>query len=154
MTERTHERKPTILVLNGPNLNLLGLREPEKYGRTTLSEIEHMLTRVAAARGAEVSCFQSNREGDLIDRIHAAREQADAIIINAGAYTHTSLAIADALRAVAIPAIEVHLTNVHAREAFRHHSFIAPVAVGQIVGFGAHGYVLALEAALEIVGRG
>ena len=146
-------RKPVILVLNGPNLNLLGQREPEKYGRTTLAEIERTLQREAKARGAVVECFQSNHEGALIDRIHAARGHADAIVINAGAYTHTSLALADALAAVAIPAIEVHLTNIHAREQVRHHSFIAPVAVGQIVGLGPRGYVLALEAALDIVGR-
>lgn len=146
-------RKPVILVLNGPNLNLLGQREPEKYGRTTLAEIERTLQRQAKALGAVVECFQSNHEGALIDRIHAARGTVDAIVINAGAYTHTSLALADALAAVAIPAIEVHITNIHARESERHHSFIAPVAVGQIVGLGVCGYELALQAALEIVGR-
>jgi 3-dehydroquinate dehydratase type II len=142
--------KPRILVLNGPNLNLLGTREPEKYGTTTLADIEQRLGELSVSSGATVECFQSSSEGELIDSIHATRGKYDVLIFNPGAYTHTSLALADAISAVRIPTIEVHLTNIHAREPERHRSFIAPVAVGQISGFGAQVYELAFEAALRI----
>jgi 3-dehydroquinate dehydratase-2 len=139
-----------ILVINGPNLNLLGAREPGIYGAQTLASIERTLADVAAARAAAISFFQSNHEGALVDRIHAARNDGtDFIIINAGAFTHTSVALRDALAAVAIPFIEVHLSNVHRREAFRHHSYLSDLAVGSIVGLGATGYRLALDYALS-----
>jgi 3-dehydroquinate dehydratase-2 len=135
-----------ILVLNGPNLNLLGTREPAVYGSRTLADIERELTAQATAHGAELFCFQSNHEGALIDRIHAARaEGIDFILINPGAFTHTSIALRDALAAVEIPFIEVHLSNIHRRESFRHHSYLADLAEGSIVGLGAAGYRLALE---------
>lgn len=135
-----------ILVLHGPNLNLLGTREPDVYGRGTLADIDREVTALAAELGATVDTFQSNHEGALIDRIHAAaREGVVGILINPGAYTHTSIALRDALTAVAIPAVEVHLTNIHARESFRRRSHIAPVAVAQVAGFGASGYCLALR---------
>ena len=135
-----------LLVLNGPNLNLLGTREPEVYGRTTLADIEAALTREAAAQGATVDCFQSNHEGALIDRIHAARsEGVGFILINPGGLTHTSVALRDALAGVAIPFVEVHLSNVHAREPFRHHSYLSPIAVAVVCGFGASGYSMALQ---------
>jgi 3-dehydroquinate dehydratase-2 len=137
-----------ILFLNGPNLNLLGTRQPEVYGRTTLKDIETMCHAAAAQRGVTVAFAQSNHEGALLDAIHAARGTYDGIILNAGAYTHTSVALMDAISSVAIPTIELHLSNVHAREAFRHQSYIARVAVGVICGFGARGYVLALDALL------
>ncbi|MBC9784915.1 type II 3-dehydroquinate dehydratase [Heliobacterium chlorum] len=136
-----------ILLLNGPNLNLLGRREPHLYGATTLVQIEEMVQTLGQAWGWEVECFQSNHEGALIDRIHDAFGQVDLIIFNPGAYTHTSIALRDALTGVAIPVIEIHLSNIHGREEFRHRSLIAPIAVGQICGFGADGYRLAMEAA-------
>src|SRR5690606_36955477 len=130
-----------ILVLHGPNLNLLGTREPDVYGRQTLADIDDTLRQVAASQGGQCSSFQSNHEGALVDRIHAARtDGTDFIIINAGAYTHTSVALRDALAGVAIPFLEVHLSNVHRREAFRHHSYLSALAVGVIVGLGAYGY--------------
>lgn len=139
-----------ILVLNGPNLNLLGSREPEVYGRTTLAEIEAELRRLAETAGSTLDCFQTNAEHALIERIHAAREQNIAfILINAGAFTHTSIALRDALSAVAIPFVEVHLSNVHAREEFRQHSFLSDIAVGVVTGFGADSYRVALEAILR-----
>ena len=139
-----------LLVLNGPNLNLLGTREPEVYGRTTLADVEATLTRDAAARGARLECFQSNHEGALIDRIHAARTQGvDFILINPGGLTHTSVALRDALAGVSIPFVEIHITNVHAREAFRHHSYLSPIAVGVIAGLGTFGYTLALQFACQ-----
>ncbi|NBD20721.1 type II 3-dehydroquinate dehydratase [Aquabacterium fontiphilum] len=142
-----------ILVLHGPNLNLLGTREPQVYGATTLDQINQSLMAHAAARGATLSAFQSNHEGALIDRVHAARADGTAfIVINPGAYTHTSVALRDALAGVAIPFIEVHLSNVHRREPFRHHSYFSDLAEGVIVGMGASGYRLALEAALERLG--
>ncbi|MDD4882478.1 MAG: type II 3-dehydroquinate dehydratase [Gallionellaceae bacterium] len=142
------ERK--ILVLHGPNLNLLGTREPEHYGSQTLAGIDAALKEQGKAVGVAVDCFQSNAEGELIDRIHAARsENVGFIIINPAAYTHTSVALRDALAAVAIPFIEVHLSNVHAREAFRHKSYFSDLAVGVITGLGANGYLFALGYALH-----
>jgi 3-dehydroquinate dehydratase-2 len=138
-----------ILVLNGPNLNLLGSREPGIYGARTLADIEAELKEVAARSGGEVDVFQSNHEGELVDRIQAAKQDGTQyLIINAGAFTHTSIAIRDALAAVDLPFIEVHLSNVHKREAFRHHSFLSDLATGTIVGLGADGYRYALEYAL------
>lgn len=136
-----------LLLINGPNLNLLGVREPGVYGSTTLAEIEATLAAEAVTLGHRLSCFQSNHEGALVDRLHQARsEQVAGVLINAGAYTHTSIAVADALAAVAIPYIEVHLSNVYAREPFRHHSLLAAKALGLIVGLGARGYRLGLLA--------
>jgi 3-dehydroquinate dehydratase-2 len=139
-----------VLFLNGPNLNLLGTREPDKYGRATLAEIEAMVRDHAAKRGAEVAFRQSNLEGELVTWIQDAGPDFDAIVLNAAAYTHTSVAIRDAIGAVATPVIEIHLSNVHAREAFRHTSLIAPVCRGQITGFGPKSYLLGLEAALTL----
>jgi len=139
-----------LLVLHGPNLNLLGQREPAVYGRTTLAEIDADLAAIAQGSGHDLASFQSNSEGGLIDRIHAAAKEVTAfIVINPGALTHTSVALRDALAAVAIPFIEVHLSNVHAREAFRHRSYIADLAVGVITGFGADSYRFGLSAALR-----
>lgn len=135
----------TILVLNGPNLNLLGTREPEKYGTSTLADVEQIAMDAAAAHGFMVDCVQSNHEGDLLDAIHAARGSAAGIVINAGAYTHTSVALRDALAAVELPAVEVHITNVHKREEFRHHSYLSPVCTAVIVGAGVQGYKLAID---------
>ncbi|MFM7642962.1 MAG: type II 3-dehydroquinate dehydratase [Cyanobium sp.] len=134
-----------VLLLNGPNLNLLGLREPGLYGSQTLEAIELELRQLADRLGVGLDCFQSNHEGGLVDRIHAARGQVDGILINAGAYTHTSIALRDALLGVAIPYVELHLSNVHAREPFRAHSYLADKAVGVICGFGPAGYGLALQ---------
>lgn len=136
----------TILVLNGPNLNLLGVREPQTYGRETLADIEESCLERAAALDLSVDFRQSNHEGQLVDWIQEARESADGIVINAGAYSHTSIAILDALRACELPIIEVHLSNIFGREPYRHHSYISAVARGVICGFGAHSYVLALDA--------
>ena len=137
----------TILILNGPNLNLLGTREPEKYGLETLEQINQQLTAAASDAGHSANCFQSNAEHDLIQRIHDAKQQGvDYIIFNPGAFTHTSVAIRDALLGVAIPFIEVHLSNVHAREEFRRHSYFSDIADGVICGFGANSYSLALQA--------
>ncbi len=142
-----------ILLINGPNLNLLGSREPDVYGHTTLADVERELQAQAQAAGAELSCFQSNHEGALVDRIQQARTEAvDWVIINPGAYTHTSVALRDALAGVALPFIEVHLSNVHKREPFRHHSYFSDIAEGVIVGLGAKGYALALDAALDKLG--
>jgi len=139
-----------ILVLNGPNLNLLGTREPQTYGATTLAQLESGLHTLAAELGAALDCFQSNHEGALIDRIHAARlESVDAIIINPGGLTHTSVALRDALAGVAIPFIELHISNVHKREEFRHHSYLSGIAVAVIAGLGVAGYALALRFVLD-----
>jgi 3-dehydroquinate dehydratase-2 len=135
----------TIFVLNGPNLNLLGTREPEKYGHATLADVEALCRETAARFDLSVDCRQSNREGELIDFIHEAGAKKSAgIIINAGGYTHTSIALHDALTGVSLPAVEVHVTNVHARESFRHHSFIAKAAFASLAGFGIDGYRLAI----------
>jgi 3-dehydroquinate dehydratase II len=138
-----------VLVLHGPNLNLLGQREPDIYGVVTLENVNDLLKEEGKKRQVEVSCFQSNHEGAIVDAIHGAVEEYQGIIINAGAYTHTSVAIRDALAGVKIPTVEVHLSNIYRREDFRHHSYIAPIAVGQISGFGAHSYVLGLWALLN-----
>lgn len=147
------KRLARILVLHGPNLNLLGTREPEVYGRATLAEIDAALTRRAEAAGHRLDCFQSNAEHALIERVHAARGDGTAfILLNPAGYTHTSVALRDALLAVAIPFVEVHLSNVHAREPFRRHSYFSDAAVGVIAGFGGDSYRLALEAALARLG--
>lgn len=139
-----------LLLLNGPNLNLLGSREPALYGTETLADIERAATAQAAAAGASLACFQSNHEGALIDRIHAARTQGvDAIIVNPGGLTHTSVALRDAFAGVAIPFVEVHISNIHQREAFRHHSFLSAIALGVICGLGTDGYRFAIDFALK-----
>lgn len=137
---------PSVLILNGPNLNLLGQRQPEVYGRTTLADIEAACAAHAAGLGLDVACVQSNHEGVLIDAVHAAKGTHDGLIINAGAYTHTSIALMDAVSSVELPMIEVHLSNIHAREPFRHVSYLSKVAVGQICGFGMQGYLFGLDA--------
>ncbi|MCZ4366522.1 type II 3-dehydroquinate dehydratase [Sulfitobacter dubius] len=136
----------SVLILNGPNLNLLGTRQPEVYGKTTLADVEALCAAEAARLDLEMQFAQSNHEGALIDLIHEARGQHAGIILNAGAFTHTSIALMDAIASVELPVVEVHLSNIHARESFRHTSYIAPVAIGQICGFGVHGYVLAIQA--------
>jgi 3-dehydroquinate dehydratase-2 len=139
-----------LLLLNGPNLNLLGTREPAVYGSETLADIERAATAQAAAAGATLSCFQSNHEGALIDRIHAARiEGVEAIVINPAAFTHTSVALRDALAGVAIPFVEVHISNIYQREEFRHHSFLSAIALGTICGLGTDGYRFAIDFALK-----
>jgi 3-dehydroquinate dehydratase II len=143
----------TILVLNGPNLNLLGVREPATYGHDTLADIEEGCLERAADLDLAVDFRQSNHEGQLIDWIQEARENADGIILNAGAYTHTSIAILDALKASELPVVEVHLSNIHRRESFRRHSYVSEAAQGVICGFGAQGYLLALEAMARLIKR-
>lgn len=141
---------PKILLLNGPNLNLLGTREPQLYGHDTLADVESRAIAQGAARGVPVECFQSNHEGALIDRIQAARLDGTAcIVINPGGLTHTSVALRDALAGVAIPFIEIHVSNIHRREAFRHHSYLSELAAGVIVGFGIAGYAMAVNAAID-----
>ena len=136
----------TIYVLNGPNLNMLGTREPEKYGHATLADVEKLCAETAAQFGMKADCRQSNREGELIDFIHEAHAKKEAgIIINAGGYSHTSIALHDALMAVKIPTVEVHISNIHARESFRHHSFTAMAAFASLCGFGVDGYRLAIN---------
>jgi 3-dehydroquinate dehydratase-2 len=137
-----------ILVLNGPNLNLLGTREPEIYGTTTLDEIHALLRERVRQRGVELQFLQSNHEGELIDHVQRAREWAHGILVNPAALTHTSVALRDALRATGLPVVEVHLSNVHAREEFRRHSFVSPVALGVVTGFGPTSYLLGLDALL------
>lgn len=144
MTEDIH-----ILLLNGPNLNLLGTREPDKYGNLTLADIVSKLTQEAEQLGVKLSHFQSNAEHELINKIHAAKDNVDFILINPAAFTHTSVALRDALLAVALPFIEIHLSNVHAREPFRHHSYLSDKAVGVICGLGDDGYSFALQAAVN-----
>jgi 3-dehydroquinate dehydratase-2 len=142
-------KKASILVIQGPNLNLLGTREPEVYGKTTLEDIHQKLGNIAKAQSVELSAYQSNHEGELIDRIHKAKQDGvNFIIINPGAFTHTSVALRDALTGVAIPFTEVHLSNIHQREEFRKHSYLSDIAVGVICGLGAIGYELALQAAI------
>jgi 3-dehydroquinate dehydratase-2 len=143
-----------VLVLNGPNLNLLGLREPAVYGHTTLADVEALCRAAGSERGALVDCRQSNHEGQLIDWIHEAGAEHRAgqlvgVVFNAGAYTHTSVALHDAVKGSGVPVVEVHISNVHAREAFRHHSYLSPAAAGIVVGFGVDGYVLAIDGLLR-----
>lgn len=140
-----------VFVLNGPNLNLLGLREPAVYGTATLKDVEERCRAHAAGLGLSIDFRQSNHEGELVTWIHEARDKASAIAINAGAYTHTSVALHDALRTAEVPAVEVHLSNVYKREAFRHHSFMAPAVTGVICGFGPESYVLALTALHSLI---
>ncbi len=140
-----------ILVIHGPNLNLLGKREPDVYGKISIQSIDQDLKATAKQFKAVVSTFQSNHEGEIVTRIQEAQDEFDAIVINPAAYTHTSVAIRDAVAAVKIPVVEVHLSNIYAREEFRHHSLVAPVARGQISGFGAHSYHLGLMAALSLI---
>lgn len=143
----------SILILNGPNLNLLGTRQPEVYGATTLADIESLCQAKADALGIKIIFAQSNHEGELVDLLHAARGVHDGVILNAGAYTHTSVALMDAISSIMLPVVELHLSNIHAREAFRQKSYVAPVAVGQICGFGAAGYPLALDAIVSYIGE-
>jgi len=147
------EKTKPVLVLNGPNLNMLGKRQPEIYGRETLADVEKACRDEAVRLGLGIEFFQSNHEGLLVDRIQAAREQNSAIVINAGAYTHTSVALLDALNAAELPAVEVHISNIYKREAFRHHSYISPAAVGVIAGLGIQGYLLALQALARLLAR-
>ena len=150
----SNPERPRLLVLHGPNLNLLGTREPKHYGLTTLADINLALAQRAASANVDLEAFQSNHEGALIERVHAAREQGVRfILINPAAYTHTSVALRDALAAVAIPFVEVHLSNVHAREPFRQHSYFSDLAVGVSSGLGSEGYLLALEYALGRLGQ-
>lgn len=139
----------SVLLLNGPNLNRLGQRQPEVYGHVTLDEIVADVSNYAVSKGHKVEALQSNHEGSLIDAIHAAKGAHDGIILNAGAYTHTSIAIMDAVFSVELPCVEVHLSNIHARETFRHQSYLAKAAIGQISGFGPHSYILAVDALLN-----
>jgi 3-dehydroquinate dehydratase-2 len=136
----------SLLLLNGPNLNLLGTRQPEIYGSTMLGDIVETLTQRAASHGYEIEAIQSNQEGIMVDALHAARGSHAGVLLNAAAYTHTSIALRDAISAIELPVIEIHLSNIHARETFRHHSMIAPMCIGQISGFGAQSYSLALDA--------
>jgi len=142
---------PTVLIINGPNLNMLGKRQPEVYGHETLADIEAACIRHASLAGLEVEFRQSNHEGDLVDWIQGARGRCAGVIVNAGAYTHTSIAILDALLAAEVPCVEVHLSNIHQREDFRHHSFVSKAAKGMICGFGSHGYILALDALARLI---
>ena len=141
---------PEILLINGPNLNLLGSREPEVYGKATLADIEAAAQQQALAQGKQLSCFQSNHEGQLLDRIHSAKqENIRFIVINPGAFTHTSIALRDALTGVAIPFVEIHISNIYQRESFRHHSYLSDIAKGVICGLGVDGYRLAIDFALK-----
>lgn len=146
--------KHSILILNGPNLNLLGTRQPEVYGTTTLQDIEDLCAMRARDLDVSIVFKQSNHEGELVDALHAARGTHAGVILNAGAYTHTSIALMDAISSTQLPVVELHLSNIHAREEFRHNSYIARVAVGQICGFGAAGYPLAMDALVSYLGGG
>lgn len=141
-----------VLVLNGPNLNLLGERDPQVYGTATLADVERLCSEQAEALGLALECFQSNHEGALIDKIHEARTTASAVVANLGGYTHTSIAIMDALSILTVPVVEVHLSNVHAREEYRRHSYVSQVAAAVIAGAGPHGYALALQHAAHLIG--
>ncbi|MEL7212146.1 MAG: type II 3-dehydroquinate dehydratase [Pseudomonadota bacterium] len=143
----------SLLILNGPNLNLLGTRQPEVYGVTTLAQIEADCVAHGKIKDIVIAFEQTNHEGEMVDMLHAAKGTHEGIILNAGAYTHTSVALMDAIQSIEIPVIEVHLSNIHAREAFRQKSFIAPVALGQICGFGAIGYKLAIDAIFDHLGK-
>lgn len=138
-----------ILIINGVNMNMLGIREPEKYGSLTLKELEKELFAYSFELGIDIETYQSNHEGEIVEKIHSAKDFFDGIVINAGAYTHTSVAIRDAISSVEIPTVEVHMTNIYKREEFRHHSYIAPVCIGQISGFGADSYKLGLRAVVN-----
>ncbi len=143
----------SLLLVNGPNLNMLGTRQPEIYGHLTLDDIVADIAEYAAEKGADLLAFQSNVEGELIEIIQQSVGRHDAVILNAGAYTHTSIALMDAIRAAGVPVVEVHMSNIHAREDYRHTSYIAPVAIGLICGFGAFGYRMAVDAALDHIGK-
>lgn len=138
-----------ILVINGVNMNMLGLRETEKYGTMTLKDLEKDLYAFSFEIGIDIETFQSNFEGEIVEKIHSAKDNFDGIVINAGAYTHTSIAIRDAISAINVPAVEVHMTNIYKREEFRHHSYLAPVCIGQISGFGINSYKLGLKAVVD-----
>lgn len=142
-----------ILVINGVNMNMLGFRETEKYGTMTLKDLEKDLYAFSFELGIDLETYQSNIEGEIVEKIHSAKDRIDGIIINAGAYTHTSIAIRDAISAVNIPTIEVHMTNIYKREEFRHHSYLAPVCIGQISGFGANSYKLGLKAVIDYLNK-
>lgn len=154
MPRARQRRRVRILVVNGPNLNLVGTRERDIYGSETLADIEQRLRALARELDVEIECFQSNHEGDLIDRMHRARGRVDALLLNAAGLTHTSVALRDAVLAAAVPVIEVHLSNIHKRESFRQRSLIADVAAGQILGFGGESYLLGLRAAVTLVRQG
>jgi len=151
MTDRMKTTAVRVLVLHGPNLNLLGRREPETYGIVTLSQIDERLRDLAGVLNVQLETFQSNSEGALIDAVQAAMDRVDGILINPGGYTHTSVALRDAIAGIGLPAVEVHLSNVHAREEFRHRSLIAPVCVGQIAGFGWRSYALGLQGLVDAI---
>lgn len=140
-----------ILVINGVNMNMLGLREPEKYGSMTLKQLEKELYAYSFELDIDIETYQSNIEGEIVEKIHSAKDNFDGIIINAGAYTHTSIAIRDAITATNIPCVEIHMTNIYKREEFRHHSYIAPVSIGQISGFGSNSYKLGLKAIVDFL---
>ena len=142
-----------ILVINGVNMNMLGFRETEKYGTMTLKDLEKDLYAFSFELGIDLETYQSNIEGEIVEKIHSAKDGIDGIIITAGAYTHTSIAIRDAISAVNIPTIEVHMTNIYKREEFRHHSYLAPVCIGQISGFGANSYKLGLKAVIDYLNK-
>lgn len=148
-SERAEQEPPIILLVHGPNLNLLGERKPEVYGTTTLLDIEEDVAAAAGARGAAVLCFQSNHEGALVDFLHEHRKLVSGVVLNAGAFTHTSVALRDAIEAVQLPVVEVHISNTHAREEFRHVSLIAPVCIGQVTGLGREGYTAAVNLLLD-----